>query len=165
MGSDIIEGRADGSRRPPRPWAIVAVATGLLCAWAVTALACSSTGTTTTQTPSSTPSTSTAELSGSAVFTTRSPLPDGATLSVALVEQSTPGAPVFAETSAAVGGMNAPLDFTLPYDLSAVDPNGLYSVVATVSAGGTDLFVSKGQVLVITQGRPSTGVQIPMKEP
>jgi uncharacterized lipoprotein YbaY len=127
--------------------------------------ACASPATNATNT-SAPGTTSAGNLSGSATFRSSTPLPSGATMSVAIVAQSTPGAPNFGETTVTVGGKNAPLDFTIPYDISKVDPQGIYSVQATVTAsGGQPLWVSKGKVLVITQGRPTMGVAVPLKQP
>ena len=124
-------------------------------------LACS---VSTTTTPPSTGTSKT--LSGNANFSS-GPLPSDAEMVVTIQDNSASNSAsaTLGEVKMSVAGKTAPIPFGVPYNVSEIDPTHLYAVQATITAGAQPLFVTKGNTLVITQGRPTAGVSLPMKQP
>jgi putative lipoprotein len=163
-GRDTASNSARTARR--RLGAVIGAAALVLVALS----ACASTATNSAENsaaPAPSTSTSQQQLTGSADFTSKSALPSGAQLQVGVVDKSSanPATAILGTATVDASGKNAPIDFSIPYALSRVQPNDVYSMAATVTAGGKPLFVSKGNTLVLTQGQPSAGVAVVMKAP
>jgi putative lipoprotein len=91
-----------------------------------------------------------------------SEFPAGATLTVALQDVSVADAPAVTLSSQVIelSGTEFPIAFELPYELGDIAENNTYSVAARVESGGDLLMISDTVVLVITNGAPTTGVEV-----
>ena len=100
---------------------------------------------------------STATVSGTVSYRERIALPNGATITVRLLDISRQDVPaaVLAEQVITTNGQQVPIEFALTYDPAQIDPRGTYSVRAEISANGQRLFTTTAAYLVITQGRPT----------
>ena len=107
------------------------------------------------------------QVSGTADFSSKTPLPSDAQMVVSVVDNSKPDSATatIGETTVTVGGKTAPIPFQVAYDLSAVNPDDVCVVRATITSASKALWVTKGNVLVITQGQPTAGVAVPLKQP
>lgn len=154
-------GRRTAGRIPRTALAAAAIASALALL-AVTVFGCNVTTTTAPPTNGNTQN-----VSGTANFTSKTPLPSDAVMVVKVVDNSNPdtATATFGETTVTVGGKNAPLPFAVPYSVSAVNPQHVYVVKATVTSGGTTLYVTKGNTLTLTQGQPTAGVAVALKQP
>jgi putative lipoprotein len=156
-------------RRLRKAWSIGAGAALRLVGTAaiLTFLALGVTACTGTGTPQPPAGGSGGQVSGTADFSSPSPLPADAQMVVRVVDNSQPdtATATIGETTVTAGGKSAPLPFSVSYDVSRVDPNGVYVVQANVVSGGSTILETKGNTLVITQGRPTAGIALPLKQP
>lgn len=131
-------------------------------ALAVTLVACAA------PTNTSAPQTgSTRAITGNANFSWNGPLPSDAALTVSVVDNSSPdtATATLGETTVTAGGKTSTVPFSVPYDVSKVNPSDVYVMRAQITSGGKTLLVQKGNTLVITQGAATAGVALPMKQP
>lgn len=103
-----------------------------------------------------------AQVTGSVTYLQRIALPANAVVSVQLVNISRQDAPavVLAEQTSPTNGQNPPYPFTLQYDPMQIVANNTYAVQARITVAGQLRFVSTQTYLVITQGRPTTNVEV-----
>lgn len=74
-------------------------------------------------------------LRGDVTYRERIALPEGGTLSVALIDLAAPERPGLAATAAIASQGQVPLTFTLNFDSNSIDPAHKYALVAQISAG------------------------------
>jgi uncharacterized lipoprotein YbaY len=86
----------------------------------------------------------------------------GATLSVTLQDVSVADAPAMVLSSQTIEltDQDFPIPFELPYDLGSIVENHTYSVAARVEAGGDLLMISDTMTPVITNGAPTSDVEV-----
>lgn len=103
-----------------------------------------------------------ARVTGTVTYLQRILLPPSAVVVVQLVDISRQGAPatVLAEQSITTGGNAPPYPFTLPYDTTQIAPTNTYAVQARITVDGQLRFISTQAYLVLTQGRPTSGVEV-----
>lgn len=101
-----------------------------------------------------------AQVTGTVTYLQRIALPADAVLRVQLVNTSRQDAPatVLAEQVGSAGG--PPYPFSLGYDPVQIVANNTYAVQATIEIGGQARYRSTRAYLVITQGRPTTDLEI-----
>lgn len=105
--------------------------------------------------------TSTATLSGTIVYRERIALPPGARVGVYLIENTRVDQPVKMLTDKVfVPKGQVPITWSLDYDPSQINPENRYSVGARILVNGQTWMDSQAQHLVITQGAPSSGIEI-----
>jgi putative lipoprotein len=114
--------------------------------------------------PAATSATDTA-VTGNVTVSTEAPLPElpaGATLSVTLQDVSVADAPAMVLSSQTIEltDQEFPIPFELPYDLGSIVENHTYSVAARVEAGGDLLMISDTMTPVITNGAPTSDVEV-----
>jgi putative lipoprotein len=85
-----------------------------------------------------------------------------ATLSVTLQDVSVADAPAMVLSSQTIEltDQEFPIPFDLPYELGSIVENHTYSVAARVEAGGDLLMISDTMTPVITNGAPTSGVDV-----
>lgn len=107
-------------------------------------------------------STMQAQVTGSVTYLQRIALPANAIVSVQLVNVSRQDAPavVLAEQSGPTNGQNPPYPFTLQYDPLQIVANNTYAVQARITIDGQLRFISTQAYPVITQGRPTTNIEV-----
>lgn len=81
-------------------------------------------------------------VTGTVAYRERIALPEGAVVTVQLVDLSLTPFRVVSEHSTSVTTTQPPLPFDLPYDVSEVDPQGRYGVQAQVTVNGQTWFAS-----------------------
>jgi uncharacterized lipoprotein YbaY len=91
-----------------------------------------------------------------------SELPAGATLSVTLQDVSVADAPAMVLSSQTIEltDQEFPIPYELPYELGSIVENHTYSVAARVEAGGDLLMISDTMTPVITNGAPTSDVDV-----
>lgn len=101
-------------------------------------------------------------VSGTVIYLDRSALPPGAVVDVELVDASIADIPavVLATQSTVVGDQQAPFPFELAYDPALVNPSALYLVQARITVDGQLRYISQTAVPVITNGAPTSGVEV-----
>lgn len=111
-------------------------------------------------------STTDTSVSGTVTVTPEAPpvseLPAGATLSVTLQDVSVADAPAMVLSSQTIEltDQDFPIPFELPYELGSIVDNHTYSVAARVQAGGDLLMINDTMTPVITNGAPTSGVEV-----
>ncbi len=93
----------------------------------------------------------------------RSALPADAVVEVSLLDtgKQDTSAPILKQQVIALNGQQLPVEFSLDYDMAAIDPASTYSVQARVLlADGTLLYISQEAFNVITQDNPVEGVEV-----
>lgn len=104
-------------------------------------------------------------VSGSVTYKERIALPDDATLSVQLQDTSLADAPatVLGEVSYVTAGKQVPLPFAISYDPAEIEENHTYSLSARITdAAGNLLFINDTAIHVITNGNPTTDIDVPV---
>ncbi len=104
-----------------------------------------------------------ASLSGTVAYRERIALPPNAMLKVSLLDASRADAPsgTVAETLIPTNGRQVPIPFTLAYDPARIDARARYVVRATIGdAAGVALFTTDTAVPVVTNGAPTSGLQL-----
>lgn len=105
-------------------------------------------------------------LQGQVSYVEKIALPDDAVFEAYLVDVTDASAPVYISgTSYTTHGQQVPLSFEIPYSKSQTKPGGKYVVQAFISAEGRLLFKNSDGVAVITNGAPTTNVQVTVTAP
>lgn len=92
----------------------------------------------------------------------RSALPPNAVVDVQLRDTSIAdaAATVLAQQTITTDGQQMPIPFSLTYDPAQIVPSGIYSVFASVTVDGQLQYISQTATPVITNGAPTTGVEV-----
>jgi len=103
-----------------------------------------------------------ASVTGEVLYRERIALPPSARVIVQLQDVSfaDAAAPVLAEQTIDTAGKGPPYAFQLAYDPAKIDARFSYAVRAEIKDGDTLLFTTTERYPVITQGNPSSGIQI-----
>jgi putative lipoprotein len=103
-------------------------------------------------------------VSGTVTYRERLALPPGATVTV-LVWDALAELPAskLGETTLATQGKQVPVAFEVFFDPDTLQPTHTYAARATIRVEGTVWFESATPVPVLTQGAPSTGVELLVK--
>lgn len=106
----------------------------------------------------------TAQVTGTALYLPRILPPPTSVVTVQLLDTSRQDVPavVLAEQQIQTKGGGPPYAFTLVYDPARIVATGTYAVQARLEDKGQLLFRSTRAYLVITQGRPTSGVEVVM---
>lgn len=107
-----------------------------------------------------------AKVTGTVTYLQKIALPDDAVVEVYLVDVSDANAPgtFISGMSFRSNGQQVPLEFSVPYASSQVKADGKYVVQAFISAGDKSLFRNSGGVAVITNGAPTSNVEIVVEQ-
>lgn len=103
-----------------------------------------------------------AKVTGTVTYLPKIALPDDAVVEVYLVDVSDTNAPgaFISGMSFRTYGQQIPLEFSVPYASSQIKADGKYVVQAFISAGDKLLFKNSDGVAVITNGAPTSNVEI-----
>lgn len=106
-------------------------------------------------------------ITGTVSYLQKIALPDNAVVEVYLVDATDANAPVkyLSGISYTTHGKQAPLEFAVPYAGSQIQASGKYLVQAFISADGKLLFKNSNGVAVLTNGAPTSGVEIIVEPP
>ena len=112
--------------------------------------------------PTSAPAVSGSTVTGTVTYLQRSALPSTAVIEVQLQDISKMDVPaeVISTQTIQTNGKQVPFPYELPYDAAKIDPAHRYAVRATIKDGGQLLFTSTQVYPVITNGAPTSGVEI-----
>jgi uncharacterized lipoprotein YbaY len=99
-------------------------------------------------------------LTGTVTYLDRSALEPNALVEVDLVDVSSGVPAVIATTQVSVNGQQVPIPFDLTFDPALINPAGTYLANGRISVDGQARYASQAGVLVLTNGAPSTGVEI-----
>ena len=111
--------------------------------------------------PESAPAATDGVVSGNVVYLDRSALDPAAVIVVNLVQASADGAQtIVASQSVNAEGRQVPIPFEITYDSAAIDQTQTYMVLGQILVNGTPVYVSQAGVPVITNGAPTTGVEV-----
>jgi putative lipoprotein len=101
-------------------------------------------------------------VTGTVTYVQRSALPPTAVIEVQLQDVSKQDAPaeVISTQSMVADGKQVPFLYELKYDPAKIDPAHRYAVRATIKDGGQLLFTSTQSTPVITNGAPTSNVEI-----
>ena len=112
--------------------------------------------------PSATLAQAGAKVTGEVLYRERIALPPSARVIVQLqdVSMADAAAVVLAEQTIDPQGKGPPYAFELPYDAAKIDSRFSYAVRAQIKDGDTLLFTTTQRYAVITQGNPTSGIQI-----
>ena len=104
---------------------------------------------------------------GTVTYLEKIALPNDAVYEVYLLDVSNPDAPgtYISGISNRTNGDQVPLAFEIPYAPSQISPNGKYIVQAFISSNGKLLFKNSNGVAVITNGAPTSNVQVVVAPP
>ena len=91
-------------------------------------------------------------------------LPTNAVLTVTLEDVSRADAPttILSMQEIDLADVSFPVAFELPYDLGDIADRNTYRVAARVALAGDLLMISDTVIPVITNGAPTSGVEVPM---
>jgi putative lipoprotein len=108
------------------------------------------------------PSSSAMAVTGTVTYLQRSALPTTALIEVVLQDVSKQDAPAATISSQRIeaNGKQVPFAFELKYDPAKIDPKNTYAVRATIKDGDQLLFTSTQRYPVITNGAPTSNVEI-----
>jgi putative lipoprotein len=108
------------------------------------------------------PSLPVSAVSGTVTYLQRSALPPTAVIEVQLQDVSRADAPaeVIATQTIEANGQQVPFPYELKYDPAKIDPAHRYAVRATIKDGDQLLFTSTTSYPVITNGAPTSNVEI-----
>jgi uncharacterized lipoprotein YbaY len=95
-------------------------------------------------------------ITGNVVYLDRSALDPNAVIEVYLMQNDT----VLATTSVAAEGRQVPIPFELTYDPAQIDPTQTYLVSARILVNDAPVYASQAAVPVITNGAPTTDVEV-----
>lgn len=106
-------------------------------------------------------------LKGQVSYVEKIALPDNAVLDVYLLDVTNPNAPptYISGISDSTHGQQVPLSFEIPYSIKQINPAGRYVVQASISADSKPLFRNSDGVAVITNGAPTSNIQITVQAP
>ncbi|MBP6786096.1 MAG: YbaY family lipoprotein [Candidatus Promineofilum sp.] len=99
-------------------------------------------------------------LTGNVFYIERIALQPDALITVELQDVSAGTTNVIATRDINAEGRQVPIPFELPYDPTAIDPAGTYLLSARVSEGGQIVFSSPTGVPVLTNGAPTSNVEL-----
>ncbi len=101
-------------------------------------------------------------ITGQVAYRPRIALPPDAVIEVELQDISRADAParVLGRQRIETGGQQVPIPFAVEYDLSQIDPDGVYVLVARISEGGTTRWTNPDLLRVITGGAITDQVEI-----
>lgn len=101
-------------------------------------------------------------VTGTVTYLPRIALPPNALIEVSLADVSRADAParVLASQTIESGGRQVPFAFELPYDAAQIDSRYSYAVQARITVDGQLRFINTTRISVITNGRPTQGVEI-----
>lgn len=105
---------------------------------------------------------------GTVAYRERMALPNDAVIEVWMTDV-TPGLittmQVLGQTTVRADGKQVPIPFELSYDPAQIEPTHTYGIKAAITAGGEALFASDAPTPVITQGNPTTEVNLLVTRP
>ena len=109
---------------------------------------------------------SNASVTGAVLYRERIALPPSARVIVQLqdVSLADAAATVLAEQTINTAGKGPPYAFQLAYDAAKIDTRFSYAVRAEIKDGDTLLFTTTERYAAITQGNPSSGIQIVVQQ-
>lgn len=99
-------------------------------------------------------------LTGTVTYLERIALAPDAVITVELQDVSTGTVAVISSVDVPAEGRQVPIPFELPYDAATINPAGTYLAGARISQGGQIIFASQTGVPVLTNGAPTSGVEI-----
>ena len=101
-------------------------------------------------------------VTGTVSYLDRSALPENAVIDVELVDASRADAAaiVLASQSITAGGAQVPFPFSLAYDPAQINPGALVLLQARITIDGQLRYISQTAVPVITNGAPTTDVEV-----
>jgi uncharacterized lipoprotein YbaY len=101
-------------------------------------------------------------ITGEVAYRPRIALPPDAVIEVELQDISRADAParIIGQQRIETGGQQVPVPFAVEYDLSQINPDGVYVLVARISEGGTMTWRNPEILRVITGGWPTDQVEI-----
>jgi uncharacterized lipoprotein YbaY len=107
-----------------------------------------------------------AQVTGTITYLPKIALPNDAVYEAYLVDVTDASAPKYISgISNRTNGDQVPLPFELPYTTSQIQPTGSYVVQAFISANGQLLFRNSNGVAVITNGAPTSNVEVVVEQP
>ena len=114
--------------------------------------------------PQSTPAPATG-VTGTLTFVVKSSLPADAVAEVNLVDVTAkPGEPqVIGTQSITIGSQASPIPFDVKYDASKINSEHSYGIAAKIVKGNDEYFTTSEPTPVLTQGKPSSGVDVVLK--
>lgn len=99
----------------------------------------------------------TEKIQGSVTYRERIALPPTAQLEIVLADVSLADAPYRKISDLKITPVGqVPIQFTIEYDPTKINPSFTYAVMARITDGGKLLFVNDTSYQVITRGRPNT---------
>lgn len=106
-------------------------------------------------------------VTGTVSYLQKIALPDNAVVEVYLVDATDANAPAtyLSGISFTTNGKQVPLEFAVPYAGSQIQASNKYFVQAFISADGRLLFKNSNGVAVLTNGAPTSGVEIIVEPP
>jgi len=106
-------------------------------------------------------------ISGTVTYTQKIALPDDAVVEVYLTDPSKAGTSgeYISGISYTAHGQQVPLQFDIPYASSQINPSGQYLLQAFISSNGQLLFKNSSGPAVITNGAPTSNVEIVVQQP
>ncbi len=106
-------------------------------------------------------------ISGTVTYTQKIALPDDAVVEVYLTDPSKAGTAgeYISGISYTTHGQQVPLQFDIPYAPSQINPSGQYVLQAFISSNGQLLFKNSSGPAVITNGAPTSNVEIVVQQP
>ena len=99
-------------------------------------------------------------LTGTVTYLERIALTPDALISVVLQDASAGTTAVIAQQDIPADGRQVPIPFELAYDAAAIDPAGTYLLSASIDEGGFTTFATQTGVPVLTNGAPTSNVEI-----
>ena len=99
-------------------------------------------------------------LTGNVIYMERVAMAPDAVITVDLLNASGGTMAVIATRDIYAEGRQVPIPFELPYDPASIDPAGTYLVSARISEGGQTTFASQTGVPVLTNGAPTSNVEV-----
>ncbi len=108
-----------------------------------------------------------AQVTGTVTYLQKISLPDDAVIEVYLLDVSKADTPAefISGVSYRANGDQVPLEFSIPYASSQINAGGRYIVQAFISSGDKLLFRNTNGVAVITNGAPTSNVEIVVEQP
>jgi uncharacterized lipoprotein YbaY len=115
-----------------------------------------------TETVSVEPTPAITAITGQVTYRQRMALAPDAVVEVVLQDTSRADAPAITLGSQTLqtNGAQVPIPFAVEYDLSQIDPAGLYTMRATIKEGGELTWTSTEVIPVITRGAPTDQIEI-----
>lgn len=105
-------------------------------------------------------------ITGQVVYRPRIALAPDAVIDVQLQDVSRADAParILGQQRIEANGRQVPIPFVIEYDLSQIDPNGVYILMARISEGGVLTWINPDLLRVITGGAPTDQVEIVVQQ-